>query len=113
MGRNETSLSLTIFWVSATVQKEGTRVTCVSGSMRSLAILFFNVKILAAIVPAKGLGTANGIVALGYLSGPVVGTILGGLLMAQFGWRSAFWVFGGLSLLWLWPWVGVAGESAK
>jgi MFS family permease len=67
-------------------------------------------KILAAIVPAKGLGTANGIVALGYLSGPVVGTIVGGLLMARFGWRSAFWVFGALSLLWLWPWAGVAGE---
>jgi MFS family permease len=67
-------------------------------------------KILAAIVPAKGLGTANGIIALGYLSGPVVGTIVGGVLMAHFGWRSTFWVFGALSLLWLWPWSYVAGE---
>jgi MFS family permease len=67
-------------------------------------------KILAAIVPAKGLGTANGIVALGYLTGPVVGTIAGGLLMAHFGWRSAFWVFGALSLLWLLPWSRVAGQ---
>ena len=65
-------------------------------------------KILAATVPPKGLGTANGIVALGYLSGPVVGTLLGGLLMAHFGWRSAFWVFGALSLLWLLPWSRVA-----
>ncbi len=48
--------------------------------------------------PPRGLGTANGIIALGYLSGPVVGTLAGGLLMAHFGWRSAFWVFGGLSL---------------
>jgi nitrate/nitrite transporter NarK len=30
--------------------------------------------------------------------------------MAHFGWRSAFWVFGALSLLWLWPWSHVAGE---
>jgi MFS family permease len=67
-------------------------------------------KIMAAIVPAKGLGTANGIVAFGYLSGPVVGTLAGGLLMAQFGWRSAFWVFGALSLLWLLPWSRVAGQ---
>ena len=67
-------------------------------------------KIMAAVVPAKGLGTANGIVALGYLSGPVVGTIAGGLLMAHFGWRSAFWVFGALSLLWLLPWSRVAGQ---
>lgn len=66
-------------------------------------------KLLAAIVPPKGLGTANGIVALGYLSGPVVGTFLGGLLMAHYGWRSAFWVFGAISLLWLWPWSKVAG----
>lgn len=65
-------------------------------------------KIMAAIVPTKGLGTANGIVALGYLTGPVVGTIVGGLLMAHFGWRSAFFVFGALSLLWLLPWFRVA-----
>jgi MFS family permease len=67
-------------------------------------------KIMAAIVPPKGLGTANGIVALGYLSGPVVGTLVGGLLMAHYGWRSAFWVFGALSLLWLVPWSRVAGQ---
>ncbi len=61
-------------------------------------------KLLAAVVPAKGLGTANGIVAFAYLFGPAVGTYAGGWLMAQFGWRSAFLVFGSLSLLWLWPW---------
>ena len=65
-------------------------------------------KIMAAIVPPKGLGTANGIVALGYLTGPVVGTIVGGFLMAHYGWRSAFLVFGALSLLWLLPWMRVA-----
>ena len=67
-------------------------------------------KIMAAVVPAKGLGTANGIVAFAYLIGPAVGTYAGGMLMAHFGWRSAFLVFGGLSLLWLWPWYEVASE---
>ncbi len=67
-------------------------------------------KILAAVVPAKGLGTANGIVALGYLVGPAVGTYAGGTLMAHFGWRSSFLVFGALSLLWLLPWSRVAGQ---
>jgi MFS family permease len=61
-------------------------------------------KLLAAIVPAKSLGTANGTVAFAYLFGPAVGTFAGGLLMAHFGWRAAFVVFGGLSLLWLAPW---------
>ena len=61
-------------------------------------------KLLASAVPVKSLGTANGIVAFGYLFGPAVGSYCGGLLMVHFGWRAAFWVFGALSLLWLLPW---------
>jgi len=61
-------------------------------------------KLLAMVVPVKTLGTANGIVAFAYLFGPAVGTYGGGLLMVQFGWRAAFWVFGAASLLWLLPW---------
>ncbi len=61
-------------------------------------------KLLASAVPTTSLGTANGIVGFAYLFGPAVGTLLGGMLMANFGWRSAFFVFGGLSLLWLLPW---------
>jgi MFS family permease len=67
-------------------------------------------KIMAAAVPPDGLGLANGIVAFAYLLGPAVGTYAGGWLMVHFGWRSAFVVFGALSLLWLLPWAGVAGE---
>ena len=61
-------------------------------------------KLLATVVPVKSLGTANGIVAFAYLLGPAVGAYCGGLIMVEFGWRAAFWVFGGLSLLWLLPW---------
>jgi MFS family permease len=67
-------------------------------------------KIIAAAVPPQGLGLANGIVAFAYLLGPAVGTYAGGWLMVHFGWRSAFVVFGALSLLWLLPWSRVAGE---
>jgi MFS family permease len=67
-------------------------------------------KILALVVPPKGLGMANGIVGFAYLFGPAVGLYAGGLLMVQFGWRSAFLVFGALSLLWLWPWSRVATQ---
>ncbi len=61
-------------------------------------------KLLAAAVPTPSLGTANGIVGFAYLFGPAVGTFLGGMLMARFGWRSAFLVFGAVSLVWLLPW---------
>jgi MFS family permease len=67
-------------------------------------------KIMAASVPTTALGLANGIVAFAYLLGPAVGTYAGGWLMVHFGWRSAFLVFGALSLLWLLPWAGVAGQ---
>ena len=61
-------------------------------------------KVLATVVPVGGLGSANGLVSFAYLFGPAVGAYGGGLLMANFGWRAAFWVFGALSLLWLVPW---------
>jgi MFS family permease len=61
-------------------------------------------KLLAQVVPISLLGLANGVTAFGYLFGPAVGVYGGALLMDRFGWRSAFWVFGALSLLWLLPW---------
>ena len=61
-------------------------------------------KLLPAVVPVAKLGTANGVVACGYLLGPAVGAYAGGLLMASHGWRSAFLLFGAVSLLWLVPW---------
>ena len=64
-------------------------------------------KLLAAVVPVKGLGMANGIVAFGYLIGPGVGVFLAGLLIDIVGWRGTFLVFGGCSLIWLIPWLMV------
>jgi MFS family permease len=61
-------------------------------------------KLLATVVPVGSLGSANGIVGFAYNFAPAVGAYCGGLLMVQFGWRAAFWVFGALSLLWLLPW---------
>lgn len=70
-------------------------------------------KILAQVVPRERLGNANGIMSSGYLFGPAVGMLAGGLLMEQFGWRPLFYVFGALSLLWLLPWrnVVIAAQS--
>ena len=64
-------------------------------------------KLLAATVPVESLGLANGIVAFAYQFGPAVGAYCGGMIMVHYGWRATFWIFGGLSLLWLLPWSGV------
>ena len=61
-------------------------------------------KIIARNVPADRRGHANALVATGLALGPAVGTLGGGLIVAQWGWRAMFVVFGVMTLLWLLPW---------
>ncbi len=61
-------------------------------------------KLLAHAVDLGRLGIANGALSFGYLMGPAVGTLVGGYMMARFGWRPVFMVFGAMALLWLLPW---------
>ena len=61
-------------------------------------------RILAIQYPEHHRGLANAIVDAGTKTGPALGTLIGGLFMARFGWRPFFLVLGGLSLLWLIPW---------
>jgi MFS family permease len=63
-----------------------------------------NSKLLAQRAPEHERGRANGLVAAGQALGPTFGTLVGGLVMARFGWRAAFIVFGLVSLTWLLPW---------
>lgn len=62
-------------------------------------------KLIAENVPHHRLGAANGLISQGLSLGPAFGVFFGGLLMADFGWRRVFLVFGALSLLWLIPWM--------
>jgi ACS family D-galactonate transporter-like MFS transporter len=50
-------------------------------------------------------GRANSLISAGQASGPAVGTLLGGMLIAHAGWRLFFVVFGIASSLWLLPWL--------
>lgn len=64
-----------------------------------------SMKILAQEALEGQRGRANGFLASGLFAGPAFGTLAGGLLMAWFGWRIAFVIFGCASVLWLWPWL--------
>jgi MFS family permease len=61
-------------------------------------------KIIARHVPADRRGLANAAVAAGIALGPAVGTLAGGLIVAQWGWRPMFFAFGIATLIWLVPW---------
>jgi MFS transporter, ACS family, D-galactonate transporter len=50
-------------------------------------------------------GSANGAVIAGLALGPAVGMLVGGTVVARFGWRPFFLVLGLGSLLWLVPWL--------
>jgi MFS family permease len=64
-------------------------------------------KIISRHVPPERRGLANGIIAVALALGPAVGTLIGGSLLAAFGWRVMFVVFGLASAMWLLPWRGV------
>jgi MFS family permease len=68
-------------------------------------------KLVAVAVEPARIGMANGIMAFGYLVGPSIGTIIGGVLMSYVGWRPVFILFGALSLLWVWPWSRVTAAE--
>jgi MFS transporter, ACS family, D-galactonate transporter len=62
-------------------------------------------KILARHFPEYHRGLANALIDAGSKCGPAIGTLLGGVLMATYGWRPFFIVLGVVSLLWLIPWI--------
>jgi len=61
-------------------------------------------RILANYYPEHRRGFANAAIDAGTKVGPALGTLLGGLLMARFGWRAFFIALGASSLVWLLPW---------
>ena len=61
-------------------------------------------KIFARHVPAERRGTANAALAMGIAFGPAFGTLAGGLIVANWGWRTMFIFFGLMTLIWLLPW---------
>jgi MFS family permease len=69
-------------------------------------------KILACEASDSQRGRVNGFLSSGLHFGSAFGTLVGGLLMARFGWRAFFIVAGFASLLWLWPWLRTPRSAA-
>jgi MFS family permease len=69
-------------------------------------------KIIAEQVPAERRGIANSAISLGIALGPAAGTLAGGMILASWGWRPIFIVFGLVTLLWLIPWQATVGKLA-
>jgi MFS family permease len=67
-------------------------------------------KVIARHVAPENRGMANSVVAAGIALGPVVGTFAGGLMVASYGWRTMFVVFGLITLLWVGPWLLTASR---
>ena len=61
-------------------------------------------KIIARHVPPEGRGLANAAVSIGLALGPAAGIFVGGMILVQWGWRTIFFAFGLVTLLWLIPW---------
>jgi MFS transporter, ACS family, D-galactonate transporter len=67
-------------------------------------------KIIAREFPIEKRGWPNSLIDASVKIGPALGTLLGGLLVALFGWRYFFFVLGVGGLLWLLPWIIFAPE---
>jgi MFS family permease len=70
-------------------------------------------KLIAEHLPQHRYGAANGLIGVGLALGPAFGTFVGGLLMAKWGWRPVFTLFGLISILWLVPWLGMTREASR
>jgi MFS family permease len=64
-------------------------------------------RLLAENFPEERRGFANGLIDAGSKLGPALSTLIGGLVVAEFGWRMLFIVLGAVSVLWLIPWVAL------
>lgn len=67
-------------------------------------------KVLASSVPERFRGVSNALMTSGMKSGPAVGALGTGLLMAKYGWRPVFIWIGLLSLLWIPAWMLVTSK---
>jgi len=79
-------------------------IRVIVGAGESIAYPSYS-KILAEHFQEERRGVANGVLAGNSALGPGLGLLLGGAIVARFGWRPFFVTVGLASLLWLVPWL--------
>jgi MFS transporter, ACS family, D-galactonate transporter len=82
----------------------------VLGAGESVAFPSFS-KIIASSFLPQNRGLPNALIDVGVKVGPGIGMLVGGFLVASFGWRSLFAVLGLGGLLWLVPWTRCAPSA--
>jgi len=70
-------------------------------------------KIIARDFPARHRGLANALIDAGSKAGPALGTLVGGLIVAGFGWRALFFILGFGAMIWLLPWFALIPRGEK
>lgn len=70
-------------------------------------------KMLAQHCRPEQRGAANGAIMAGLAVGQATGALVGGLIMAAFGWRAMCVILGLATLIWLWPWRLVRNLEAR
>ncbi len=70
-------------------------------------------KIIASDYEESQRGMANALIDAGSKLGPALGTLVGGLIVAKYGWRSLFFILGFGALLWLPFWMIWAPRKSK
>ena len=63
------------------------------GAAESVAYPSYS-KIIATRFPEHRRGLTNGLIDAGSKTGPALGTLIGGLVVARFGWRALFLILG-------------------
>ena len=72
-----------------------------------------NARIFAEHAREHQRGRCNSAMTVGQAMGPTAGTLLGAAILIAYGWRAVFFVLGGLSLLWLIPWLARRDPSLE
>jgi predicted MFS family arabinose efflux permease len=80
------------------------------GAAESVAYPSYS-KIIATRFPEHRRGLTNALIDAGSKAGPALGTLIGGLVVARFGWRALFLILGFGAFLWVPLWMAWAPRS--